>query len=42
MGKSVPHVASHHADFSALLWCLAVVMVGCLGWLFYTLYVALR
>lgn len=42
MGKSVPHAASHHEDFSALLWCLAAVMVGCLGLLFYTLYAVLR
>jgi len=42
MGQSVPHVASHNADFSALLWCLAVIQVCCLGWLFYLLYGALR
>lgn len=42
MGKTAPHMALHHADFSALLSCLAAVIVGCLGWLFYTLYEALR
>lgn len=42
MAKSVPHAASHHEDFSLLLWCLVAVMVGCWGWLFYTLYAALR
>ena len=43
MGKAILRVASHHPDFSAvLLWCLGGVMVGCVGWLFYTLYAALR
>ena len=42
MGKTVQHVASHQSDLSALLWSLTVVVISCVGWLFYTLYAAFR
>jgi len=42
MRKTVPPVATQHLDLSGLFWCLAAVMLGCLTWLFYVLYAALR
>jgi hypothetical protein len=41
MRKGILHVAAHHVDFLALLCCFGAVLVGCLGWLFYTLQAAL-
>ena len=42
MRKPALRIAVQHPDFSHLLWYLVVLMISCVGWLFYTLLRALR
>ena len=42
MRKPALWIAVRHSDSSRLLWYLAIVMVSCVGWLFYTVVRALR
>jgi uncharacterized YccA/Bax inhibitor family protein len=42
MRKSALRIVVHHSDPSHFLWYLAIVMMTCVGWLFYTILRALR
>jgi hypothetical protein len=42
MKKPALWIAVQHSDFSDLLWYLVIVMISCVGWLFYTVVRALR
>ncbi len=42
MRKPALRIAVHHSDLSHLFWYLSIVMVSCLGWLFYTVLRVLR
>jgi len=42
MRKPALRIAVHHSDPSHLLWYLVIVMISCVGWLFYTILAALR
>jgi hypothetical protein len=42
MRKPALRIAMRDSDPSHLLWYLAIVMVSCVGWLFYTVLRALR
>ena len=42
MTKPALRFAMRHSDPSHLLWYLAIVMVSCVVWLFYTVFRALR
>jgi len=42
MAKSALRISVLHLDHPTLLWYLAAVMIGSVGWLFLTLHRALR
>jgi hypothetical protein len=42
MRKPALGIAARHSDPSHFLWYLAIVMISCLAWLFYTVIRALR
>jgi hypothetical protein len=45
MRKPALRIAVHNSDYSDpshLLWYLVIVMISCVGWLFYTIFAALR
>jgi hypothetical protein len=42
MRKPALRIAVQHSDVSHLLWYLVIVMISCVGWLFYTVLRALR
>jgi hypothetical protein len=42
MRKPALRIAVHHSDPPHLLWYFVIVMISCVGWLFYTIFAALR
>ncbi len=42
MRKAALRIVVQHSDLSHLLWYLVIVMISCVGWLFYILFNALR
>ena len=42
MRKPALRIAVHRSDPTHLLWYLFIVMISCVGWLFYTIFAALR
>ena len=42
MSKPVLRITVEHSDLSHLLWYLVIVMISCVGWIFYMVLRALR